>query len=122
MGGAIEVTNSPDLGSSFREALPVAITEEFGVGDFSESGSFVVAPDQPQCRILLIEDDETNRLLLPRPLEGAGFQVPTADDTDIWNGPLFRVASSARLRDLRLQGMNGLEAIARIRALPGGGT
>jgi CheY-like chemotaxis protein len=119
MGGAIEVTNSPDLGSTFREALPVAITEESGVGDFSESGSFVVAPDQPQCRILLIEDDETNRLLLTRPLEGAGFQVPTADETDNWNAPLFRVASSVRLLDLRLQGVNGLETIENPRLARG---
>ena len=77
-------------------------------------------PGQPDYRVLIVEDQEENWLLLERMLQKAGFQVRVANDGrqgiesfEMWRPPFIWM-------DVRLPVLNGLEAATRIRKLEGG--
>jgi nitrogen-specific signal transduction histidine kinase len=84
MGGAIHVGSKSGEGSTFRVELFAEAAEESQVGAAAQELEEIVMVDpvQPQFRVLVIEDDPANRLLLRRVLEGAGFQIRTAEDRE----------------------------------------
>jgi CheY-like chemotaxis protein len=115
------VESSPGMRCTFRVELPAETAKESEAGDvFAEIESIVVAPDQPQFRILVIEDDEVNRLLLRRLLEGAGFQSRTAADGETGIGVPSEWHPNFIWLDIRLPGINGLEVATEIRQSAGG--
>jgi two-component system cell cycle response regulator DivK len=69
--------------------------------------------------ILIVEDNEKNRKLMRDVLQFKGYQTMETDTSE--EG--IRIAKAARpalvLMDLQLPGMNGLEALTRLRADPG---
>ena len=77
-------------------------------------------PGQPEYRILIVEDQRENWLLLQRLLETTGFKVRVAENA------LQAVEEFKAWRphfiwmDVRLSGIDGLEATKRIRRLAGG--
>jgi CheY-like chemotaxis protein len=69
--------------------------------------------------VLSVEDNPQNAMLVDRVLKGAGYEVVHAAD-----GPAAVRAATARpfdvvLLDLHLPGFDGIEALRRLRALPG---
>jgi PAS domain S-box-containing protein len=122
MEGAIHVESEPGKGSTFRVELFAGAAEEFQYGSPWEEveGIVMVAPDQPPFRILVIEDDPANSLLLKQLLEGAGFQVRTAADGETGIAAFSGWQPHFIWLDIHLPGMNGLEVAAQIRELTGG--
>jgi PleD family two-component response regulator len=110
MEGTIQVESEPGWGSTFRVELFAEVAEQFQAGAWGEIEEIVVVgPDQPAFRILVIEDDPTNRLLLKRVLEGAGFQIRAAEKGETGIGIFSEWHPHFIWLDMQLPGMNGLE-------------
>ncbi|HEX2800833.1 MAG TPA: response regulator, partial [Phenylobacterium sp.] len=81
-----------------------------------QTGSGGLAPDGDSVRVLVADDNPTNRKVLELMLSAAGVR-PTSvengrDAVDAWRAATFDVV----LMDLRMPVMDGLEAIRTIRA------
>jgi CheY-like chemotaxis protein/anti-sigma regulatory factor (Ser/Thr protein kinase) len=116
LGGRIELESSPGSGSRFKVILDVQ-------RDTHIEPNPVAASMQPQERqllhILVVDDNDTNRLVAGHLLARQGYRV-----TEVASGAeALAVTAENRpdlvLMDVRLPGMNGMEAMAAIRAQPG---
>ncbi len=68
--------------------------------------------------VLLAEDDESNRLPLSEYLTAKGYEVATATDGQEALERCRELQPDAIIMDIRMAGMDGLEAITRLRADP----
>jgi signal transduction histidine kinase/ligand-binding sensor domain-containing protein/DNA-binding NarL/FixJ family response regulator len=123
LGGTIHLESMPGLGSQFRVQLPVqrdAAREAMAPAD-TRARVVGIESSNREYRVLIVEDQLENQLLLRRLLEGVGFSVRVAEDGasaialfEAWRPHFIWM-------DRGLRGMDGLETTRRIRKLHGGG-
>ncbi|MEA5539927.1 PAS domain S-box protein [Limnoraphis robusta Tam1] len=117
MGGEITVSSRLGEGSTFAFTLPVQTTTKDRVKpQNSEKQVTGLAPNQPIYRILVVDNQAENRLLLVKLLEQVGLEVKEAASAEeallIWQ----QWQPHLIWMDLRMPGVDGYETTRKIRA------
>jgi signal transduction histidine kinase/DNA-binding response OmpR family regulator len=120
MDGSIQVESAPGRGSRFHVELRTQISSGVIVETSSVARVIGVEKGQPDYRILIVEDERENWLLLQRLLETVGFQTRVAENGaqavetfELWRPHFIWM-------DVRIPVLSGLEAARRIREIEGG--
>jgi two-component system sensor histidine kinase RpfC len=128
LGGTIGVEENPGGGSLFWFELPVGIPAE-QVPERGEGEAKVIPFDDPfvrhrarvkPMRVLVVDDQLANRLVLQRLLQRAGHAVTLCDNGD---DALDRIESGeidAAIVDLHMPGMSGIDLIKHARMMQAG--
>jgi two-component system sensor histidine kinase/response regulator len=119
MGGDITVSSTPDLGSKFAFDIQIRLADPTDVKMLKPQKKVIgLAPDQPEYRILVVDDRADNRLVLVRLLSSLGLLVREAENGqeavavwEDWQPQLIWM-------DMRMPVMDGYEATKQIKAHP----
>jgi CheY-like chemotaxis protein len=122
MKGSIQVESLPGQGSIFRVAIPMELADRSEVLQQRGGDRRVrrIEPNQPEYRLLIVEDQKENQVILERILTGAGFKVDVAGDGVQGIEKYHSFRPHLIWMDLRMPEMDGLEAAQHIRASEGG--
>ena len=129
LGGSHTVRSAPGQGSVFSFTMPllhearhsarrtskVTLDESEAVTSDSTDGD----RPPPSLQVLLAEDTPTNQLLVVHALEKRGHRVQVASDGRMAVEFASRCQFDVILMDLQMPAMDGFQATAAIRALPG---
>jgi two-component system sensor histidine kinase/response regulator len=118
MGGNITVNSIVGKGTTFAFDIQVALAEASEIQTPPEIRKVIrLAPDQPDYRILVVEDHSDSRLLLVKLLTSLGFCVYETDNgqnaISLWSS----TSPHLILMDMRMPGMDGYETTKLIRGV-----
>jgi CheY-like chemotaxis protein/HPt (histidine-containing phosphotransfer) domain-containing protein len=122
MSGEVGVESAPGAGSTFWFTARLPACER----DHAQPPSFEDAPTPSPAdgrRVLVVDDNDTNRRVIGELLAGADYEVETAASGIEALSILQRAAEAgapfqAVLTDHRMPGVDGLELARRVRATP----
>ena len=116
MGGDITVSSTVGVGSKFAFNLKINVTDQSNIQIWDQQKISGLATNQPQYRILVVDDRVESRLLLVRLLTSIGFFVQEAENgseaVDMWSNWQPHLI----LMDMRMPVMDGYQATREIKA------
>ncbi|RMH74736.1 MAG: response regulator [Cyanobacteria bacterium J007] len=116
MGGNITVKSTPGCGSLFAFDLPVTLGDAKAVTKAKPSAEILrLSPNQPECRILIVDDIAESRLLLVKMLKPLGFSLKEADNGREALAVWHQWQPHLILMDMGMPVMDGYEATRAIR-------
>ena len=121
MGGDITVSSTPDFGSKFAFDIQIRLAEPTEIKMLKPHKKVIgLAPNQPQYRILVVDDRADNCLVIDRLLSPLGILVREARNGqeaiavwEDWQPHLIWM-------DMRMPVLNGYEATGQIKSHPKG--
>ena len=121
MGGNIQLESVPGQGSRFRMEIKVQRAQESELKRAPKLEHVTaLAEGQPECRILIVEDQQDNWMVLERLLVNAGFRVRVAQNGAQGVKEFREWRPQFIWMDVRMPVMDGVEATRQIRASEGG--
>lgn len=122
MGGDVLVTSELGRGSVFTFNLFYAPVGEAGAAALESAGTEEVLSLEGTSglRVLIVEDQPENRMLLRRLLARYGFEIAEAENGAVGVGLAESWKPHLILMDRRMPVLDGVEAARRVRALPEG--
>lgn len=118
LGGSLSVQSTPGKGSTFWFDLDLPVADETTTP--FETHTPISGYEGPPKRVLVVDDLAANADVLANLLQPIGFDVRVVDSGEAALAAIEESLPDLILMDLRMPGIGGLEAIKRIRALPGG--
>lgn len=123
MSGKISAESAVGIGSTFKIEFPVILAHADELTATRPNRVVKgLAPEQPNWRILVVNDNQDNRLLLQTMLNDVGFQVETANNGQQAIEKFAQFQPALCWMDMRMPVMDGYQATAKIRQMKGGDT
>ena len=123
MRGAIKVTSRENAGSTFTFTVVLGIAEPFAIRFPQQRRQHRIEIDRlqaiPGARILLVEDNEINRLVAVELLAEAQLQVDIAENGELALEKLARNRYDCVLMDVQMPVMDGCKATQHLRNMEG---
>ncbi len=115
MGGDVTLSSTPGKGSCFTVSVRAGEADPDISGQQSQ-----IAGRLEGARVLLVDDNEVNRLVARCFLEPAGATITEAESGMAAIEAFTRAPFDLVLLDVHMPGLGGVETLDRLRALPGG--
>ncbi|MDP5017231.1 MAG: response regulator, partial [Dolichospermum sp.] len=118
MGGEITIESIIDQGSIFRFNIKVDCTEKVNIpAQLPQNRIISLAPEQPNYRLLIVENHGDSRQLLVELLVPLGFDVDHAENGQEGIALWMSYQPHLILMDMQMPVMDGYEATKQIRTL-----